>query len=350
MNENSPITLPELSSESIARIERAVFDEIGDELPRSAAAQPTALRPRRRGWMTALGVAAAFAGGILIAPPLISAVIEDPASSGAADTAVSESAPQSPTSGSLKSADGTFSADGTPLSTTAAKRDIITTADLTILVSDVSEASESISALASKHSGYVESASVGETQRSSRDSEAVRAQRGSISIRVPAAELDEVMTALGDDGEVLKSAISREDVTATAVDLRARVASGQASVKRLTELMSKSGSVADLIAAESALSKRQADLESLQQQLKSLDEQVAMSTISIQLTEQAGAAEADPNGFGDGLLAGWNGLIASLNTLVVALGFLLPWLAVAGVVTLVIWLVRRSRRRRTQSA
>jgi hypothetical protein len=129
------------------------------------------------------------------------------------------------------------------------------------------------------------------------------------------------------------------------VDLRARVDAARASVKRLTELMSKSGSVADLIAAESALSERQAQLESYEQQLKSLDEQVAMSSIRVQLTERTTATAADPAGFGDGLLAGWNGLMVSLNALVVAFGFLLPWLVPIGVILLVIWLIRRRRRR-----
>ena len=146
---------------------------------------------------------------------------------------------------------------------------------------------------------------------------------------------------------MLRSSISRDDVTSTAVDLRARIVSARASVERLTALMGQSGSVADLIAAESALSERQAQLESYEQQLETLDEQVALSTLSVQLTEQTTAAEADPAGFGDGLLAGRNGLIASMNGLVVALGFLLPWLGIAALVLLAVWFIRRRRRART---
>ena len=53
---------------------------------------------------------------------------------------------------------------------------------------------------------------------------------------------------------------------------------------------------------------------------------------------------------GDGLMAGWNGLIVSLNALVVAVGFVLPWAAIAGAVVLVVWLVRRARARRRDDA
>lgn len=42
--------------------------------------------------------------------------------------------------------------------------------------------------------------------------------------------------------------------------------------------------------------------------------------------------------------------MVSLNALVVAFGFLLPWLAVAAVVVLVVWLVRRRQRTRRAAA
>lgn len=40
----------------------------------------------------------------------------------------------------------------------------------------------------------------------------------------------------------------------------------------------------------------------------------------------------------------------SLNALVIAVGFLLPWLAVAGVAVLIVWLIRRARRNRRAAA
>ena len=102
----------------------------------------------------------------------------------------------------------------------------------------------------------------------------------------------------------------------------------QASVDRLTELMAQAGSLSDLIAAESALAERQATLESYQQQLKYYDEQVAYSTLTVTLTEPVETVEANPAGFGDGLAAGWNGLVATLNGIVIAIGFLIPWILV----------------------
>ncbi len=149
---------------------------------------------------------------------------------------------------------------------------------------------------------------------------------------------------------MISSSTAKQDVTAVAIDLQARVDSTRASVERLTQLMAQSGSVSELIEAEVALTDRQAQLESYEQQLAALDDQVAMSSLQVQLTRAAAPTTAEPSGFGDGLLAGWNGLVVSLNALVIALGFLLPWLAVAAVVILVVWLIRRARRRARRRA
>ena len=112
----------------------------------------------------------------------------------------------------------------------------------------------------------------------------------------------------------------------------------------MTELMEKAGSVSDLLEAESALSERQAQLESYQRELDHLDDEVAMSTLSVDL-QRRDVAAADPAGFGDGLVAGWNGLVASLNGAIIALGFALPWLTLVAVVAAVVWGVIRLRRR-----
>jgi hypothetical protein len=165
-----------------------------------------------------------------------------------------------------------------------------------------------------------------------------------------------VVDELSDVGEVTASAINRQDVTEQTVDLRARIEAAQASVDRLLDLMTEATTTADLIAAEAALSERQALLESYEQQLEMLEGQVAMSSLTVTLTPVVETVEADPAGFADGLVAGWNGLVATLNGIVIALGFLLPWLAVAAVAALVVWAIvrwvrgRRERKRADAAA
>ncbi|GAA1150526.1 DUF4349 domain-containing protein [Microbacterium oxydans] len=354
--------LPELSDETIARIEDAVFTEIAAERARAPrTAKET--RSRRRGWLTAGGIAAAFAVGVLVTPPILSAV--GGASSVTADgvsmsedsaTDAAPSGPERITGLTAESApDGALSPDASAgvlpgVAANDSGREIIATAQATVQVKDISEAAAEIAALAEEHGGYVESTEIGKSVAVDGSSEPVPdpadSAYGWISIRVPSADLPKAIAALDDTGEVLSSSTSKQDVTSVAIDLQARVDSTKASVERLTQLMAQSGSVSELIEAEVALTDRQAQLESYEQQLAALDDQVAMSSLQVQLTKATAPTTADPAGFGDGLMAGWNGLVVSLNALVIAVGFLLPWLAIAGAVVLLVWLIRRARRRR----
>ncbi|MCM3779053.1 DUF4349 domain-containing protein [Microbacterium hydrocarbonoxydans] len=355
MNDKTP-DLPELSDEAVARIEHAVFDEIDAERPRPA---PVADRSavRRHRWLTGAGIAAAFVVGVLVTPPILNAVggsATSTAESGemltggtAQDSngvSPDRSAPQS-VSEAAPGADASASAPG---AVDGADREIVATGYVTLEVNDIAKAADEISTLAAERGGYVESTEVGRSSTVDDTSMPTPPASGYgwISIRVPSAELTAVIDALGDSGEIVSSSISQQDVTSTAIDLRARVDATKASVQRLTEIMAQSGSVSELIEAEVALTDRQAQLESYEQQLAALDDQVAMSSVQVQLTKANAPTTADPAGFGDGVLAGWNGLVVSLNALVIAVGFLLPWLAVAAVVVLIVWLVRRTRRRR----
>lgn len=352
--------LPELSDETISRIEDAVFAEIATErAPARPAVQRS--RARRRRWLTAGGIAAAFVVGVLVTPPILGAVgggtsvtAEGGSTSGGS---VADSAPTSPeqvtglTSESLP--DGAVSSDANdaalPGATDAESgREIVANAQATLQVKSIPDAATEIADLAAAHGGYVESTEIGKATAVDGTSEPAPADSayGWVSIRVPSADLPEVVTALADTGDVLSSSTSKQDVTTVAIDLQARVDSTKASVERLTQLMAQSGSVSELIEAEVALTDRQAQLESYEQQLAALDDQVAMSSLQVQLTKASVPTSADPAGFTDGLLAGWNGLVVSLNALVIAVGFILPWLAIAGAVVLIIWFVRRTRRNR----
>ncbi|MHC9045884.1 DUF4349 domain-containing protein [Microbacterium saperdae] len=359
-DQNSIDDLPDLPDDAIARIENAVFSQIAEE--RSPAA-PTAARSRlrRRRWLTGAGIAAAFALGVLVTPPILGAVGSGVVMSTADGTDMSggsvaeSSAGSSDRSSEVVPGDGSSdaSAPSTLLGAEAgdADREIVTTANVTLQVKDIPTAAAAVTALAEEHGGYVESTQVGKALAIDDSSAPAPADAGYgwISVRVPSADLTDVISELGDSGEVLSSSIAKQDVTSTAIDLRARVDATKASVERLTELMAQSGSVSELIEAEVALTDRQAQLESWEQQLASIEDQVAMSTVQVELTRASVPTTADPAGFADGVLAGWNGLVVSLNALVIAVGFILPWLGVAAVVVLVIWLIRRARRARREA-
>lgn len=360
--------LPTLDDSRIDAIEEALFADIArDRAERRASADRAAAQRtrRRRAWWGVSGAAAAvIVVAAAIAPQLTS-------SSGGASSVAPATAPEgfvgtmengevSRDAGDSAAQPEPFALDGSTdegptsgaVSDSPAGRDVIATASATVIVDDPRAAAESIAEAAVAAGGYVESMSLGGAASgalSYADDRAVwpdPAGSAWVSVRVPAASLEEAIAALADVGGVESSQVSRDDVTTQTTDLRARVAAGQASVERLTELMGEAGSVADLIAAESALADRQAELDSLQQQLTALESQVTLSSLTVHLQAPAEKVDADPAGFGDGLATGWNGLIATFNGIVVALGFLLPWLVVIGLTAALIWLIVSTTRRR----
>ncbi|MEV0332957.1 DUF4349 domain-containing protein [Nocardia sp. NPDC050717] len=179
-----------------------------------------------------------------------------------------------------------------------------------------------------------------------------RTPRAVLSVRVPADKTDAFITGLGGVGSVTKVSTNRDDVTMQWEDLDARIRALQASVDRLRALMANAANTADLIDAEEALSSRQGELDSLTAQKRSLDDQVALSTLTITLTADDKNAPGDPDNFWDGIVAGWNSLVDWLQDAIVFAGKAIPWLGFLAVLGGVGWLVLRAvlRRRRPVTA
>lgn len=337
-------TLPPLPHDRVDAIETAVFGRIADDRDRA--------RRRRRGIWGGVAAAAAVVLVAGVVGPWLTTTAGTSASStsteagGLTDPSAGD-APIAP-EGAADSRSAAGAASGTAGSSATAGRDVVATGSSTVEVDDVRAAIDAVSAAATAAGGYVESSQIGggPVVMPIDGASAPAVGSGFVTVRVPAEALTQVMEGLGDIGDVTATSVTRSDVTEQTVDLRARVAAGEASVARLTQLLAQAASVSDLVTAESALADRQAQLDSDRQVLQSIESQVALSSLSVQFTERSASVTADPAGFGDGLSAGWNGLVATLNGVVIGLGFLLPWIVVAGVVVAVVWAVRRYLRRR----
>ncbi|MHA7134045.1 DUF4349 domain-containing protein [Oerskovia turbata] len=217
-------------------------------------------------------------------------------------------------------------------------REVITTGDLTLVATDPQGAVQAISELVESAGGRVEARSehVGEDGQS----------LGSLTVRVPAAQVSATVDALDGIGDVQDLSLSAEDVTATAIDLDARIQALGASVSRLQTLVAEAATTADLLAAEKELTSRQADLESLQSQRAAITDQVDMSTLTIQVLARSPEVTIRPAGFVGGLAAGWGALLVALNAIVVTMGALLPWLVAAALVLVAVRVALKALRSR----
>lgn len=230
---------------------------------------------------------------------------------------------------------------------TESKRDIVKTGTMTIIVANPSEAADKAAQLTESANGRVESRSEDAGSR------AGRAQT-SIVLRIPAAKLDGVLRDLKELGKVKSADTKSDDVTSQRVDLDARIAALQTSVDRLLGIMRDSKDTDTLIKAESELSKRQADLDSLRAQRNQLGEQIAYSSVTVTfLAEEVGLPPAPPKyqGFFGQVERGWDGLVAAADNVLLLFGLLLPWLGALAVLGGIGYGARRAvLRRRSDSA
>ena len=219
-------------------------------------------------------------------------------------------------------------------------RSIIKTSSLTIRVKNVEKSITQAQDLATQFEGRVDDSSQYKNPGSEDSLSA------NLTIRVPSANLEKALEAFKGLGDVESSSISATDVTMQKVDLDARIAALNTSIERFKELITSATNTSDLIAAETALAERQAELDSLTAQLKYLSEQVDMSVIYLALLPNDSFSAIKPIGFLAGIEKGFVALLNAAANLTSILGYFIPWIIAILVIVAIFKLISRIRRNR----
>jgi len=260
--------------------------------------------------------------------------------------------------GSTSSSDGSAgslpapAADGAPdtsaIGTEAgvaadASRDVVITGYLDLLSEDPLAAASRARGIVTGSGGRLD----GYTETPANGDQPANAQ---LTARIPSDRLDETVESLRELGDVRSLSTTSSDVTQQTTDLDARITSLQASVDRLRTLLGTATTASDLVAVETTLSEREADLESLTAQRTALADQVDYATLSVTVSTPGITGSNTPSDFWGGLVAGFRALVAALGFALVALGAALPWLVFLAVVGAVVFGIVRAigaaRRRR----
>jgi hypothetical protein len=230
-------------------------------------------------------------------------------------------------------------AAGTSLSPADNGRQVVRTATINLKAKDVSGAVTKIRNAATGVGGYVSDENSGD-------------DHGTLTLKVPADKLESVLDTIGSYGSVTSRAEHAEDVTDEMVDVTSRLATQRASVDRVRALMDKATSLGDITQIEGELTKREADLESLEQRHDALAAQVAMSTVTVDVsrTDAPAPPPAEQAGFLSALGAGWQALVATVNGIGVGLGALLPFALAIGIPAAAVYFFVRRRKARPQAA
>ncbi|MFT3892118.1 MAG: DUF4349 domain-containing protein [Anaerolineales bacterium] len=175
------------------------------------------------------------------------------------------------------------------------ERKVIKDANLSVIVKDPQKSMDTISAMAEELGGYVVNSNVYQTSYGPNN---LSALAGNITIRIPAEKLNEVLDRVKKDAvEVTGENISGQDVTDQYVDLTSRLAAKEDAAKKLTEIMEKAEKTEDVMAVYAQLQQVQTDIEVLKGQIKFIDQSVAMSSVTINMSAESSSQPIEIGGW-----------------------------------------------------
>lgn len=219
------------------------------------------------------------------------------------------------------------------------QRSIVYNGSINIRVEAVVDAADHATTIATGSGGFV----AGDTRTIS-DS----GSQATLVLRVPADKFDSALDSLAKLGTEEGRQVNADDVTETLVDLDARIATQQASLARVRELLARATTIGEIVSLENDLTNRQATLDSLTQRREKLSGLVALATITVYFYGPTGPVDEEKpdTGFLAGLRGGWDGFLASVTAVLTVAGWLLPWAIAIGVpLWLILWVARRRRQR-----
>jgi hypothetical protein len=172
----------------------------------------------------------------------------------------------------------------------------------------------------------------------------------SLTLKVPPQSLDQVLNRLSALGKEVERTSSTKDVTSQVADVASRTLSARKSLARLRALYTEATKVGQVIAIESEIATREADLESLEAQQRALSGETATATINLSLIAAKHVVPPPKphhsrGGFVGGLTHGWDAFVTTLTAIVTALGAVLPFLLLVALVGAIGWRWRHRLRR-----
>lgn len=305
------------------------------------------MRTRRTGWM------AVVLAGALLAGTVAGCARQEAADEELSRGVASSEAPMQDSAEGQSAAEPAPSSPGTD-PTANADRMIIRTQTMRLEVKSTPEAVDEIRDMATQYSAVITDLQVAtETDdwlyRYDEYGYAVgdgAALRGWVTVRVPADQLDAFVEDARALGTVKFQSEGTEDVTQQHIDLSARLENLRAEEQRLRSFFDAAKNVQEMLAVEAELNRIRGEIESLDAQVKYLERQAAMATVTIELTEERPVVRPDGEdwGFKDAITDGFRG---AANVLTFAIAFIIataPLWLLGLIVFIVVRLVIKRRR------
>ena len=234
------------------------------------------------------------------------------------------------------------SAPGVAAKYAPAGQQLIYTAQLSVRATNVSSAISRATSIVSAAGGYVsdENASFGQGQLSQANA--------TVTFKIPVAAYATTLAALSGGGLGTQLSLSQQaqDVTAQVADVSSRVASDQAAIAQLRDLLKHAGDISSLLSVQNQIDTQESDLESMLAQQNALNHETSYATVTLTLVgpkapAKAPAKSAPAPGLGGGLAGGWHALRLTVAWLLTIVGAVAPFVAALAVIGGLAWWGRR---------
>lgn len=265
--------------------------EISEEPPAGPPQSPVrrlvARLRARRPLTTALAlvaVAAVVGGAYVVGSPNQTPGLLDERFSGNVPIAAPTAAPAVPAGGGLNTqsktqaltpgvVDQTGSGGQSQVFATIDASQIVKTGQMTLEVGEIDAATSQAQTVIAGLGGYVDSSTKSGTGPDA---------TASITFRLPVAKWDQGLAAMRKIGtKDLYEQTNSNDVTSQVIDLNARIDNLKTTEAALQAIMTRTGTVADILAVENQLSETQGQIEELTAARDNLANQAAMSTLQV---------------------------------------------------------------------
>jgi hypothetical protein len=209
----------------------------------------------------------------------------------------------------------------TSYASTDTERKIIQTASLSIEVEDFQASSDALVTIVERANGFISDSYSYATDTGHR--------RGDITLRVPQETFLSTIAEIEQLGTVESKRTSGVDVTEEYIDLKARLNNSERQETRLLEILDMAEDVEDVLDVERELERVRGEIERLTGRITYLDNRIALATISVSLYEPEPLTHSW--GLRDALRAAFEGFVAVILGLIIAIGYLLPFLILIGI-------------------
>lgn len=118
-------------------------------------------------------------------------------------------------------------------------------------------------------------------------------RNSSLVARIPADKLDAFLAHAGKNGKIVNKNEQISDVTLNYVDIESRLKALKTERDSLTKLLAEADSLDGIIAIQTRLTEVNYQIESYESQMRTLDNQISYSTVSMEIYEVERVSAAD---------------------------------------------------------